>query len=168
MAKKSKGFDELLKRQRTYKAEQETLEKLHKKIRQSPLSAVVPELVTTPKGGVKMSEVLKAFVAPYLDHAKNPNQRKGLFTLAVLAWNLALIPENDRQPMIDQMIEQGLKLSAPLIQQDMRGLIDELIVRKQQFFADNQYYILSYELQETGKECQIAVASTLMNQSTAE
>jgi hypothetical protein len=52
-------------------------------------------------GEVKMSEVLEEFVEPYLDFAQNRSQREKLFSIAVIAWNLAIMPGNERQPMID-------------------------------------------------------------------
>ncbi|MGI0484095.1 hypothetical protein ACN4EK_01590 [Pantanalinema rosaneae CENA516] len=45
------------------------------------------------------------------------DQREKLFSIAVIAWNLAIMPENKRQPMIDQLIKVGLKGNEPLAQQ---------------------------------------------------
>jgi hypothetical protein len=55
----------------------------------------------------------------------------------------------------------GLKGNDPLVQQDTREIIDELIARKQKFFAKNKRYIVDFQLQDAGKQFHLSVASTL-------
>lgn len=110
---------------------------------------------------VKMSEVLEAFVDPYLDDAKNHAQRGKLFSLAVAAWNLALVPEVDRQHTLEELIQKGLIGSTPAAKQDFRSLIGELVARKQTFFAENTRWIVEFQLQEMGETFHLSVASTL-------
>lgn len=167
MARKSKGFGELLKQQRTGKTHQKNLEKLQRKVQQGPLGEHIAGMVTNPKGEVKMSEVLEEFVDPYLSMAPDQNRREKLFGIAALAWNLANMPEKERQPMIDQMIG-GLKGIDSLAQQDMRDTVDELIERKQTFFAENKRYIMDFQLQDTGNQFHLSVASTLSNPFVAD
>ena len=45
---------------------------------------------------------------------------------------------------------------------DTKDIIDEMIVRKQQLFADNQRYIIDFQLQDSGKQFHLSVASTLL------
>ena len=168
MGRKSKGFGEILKQKRAEKIHQKGLEKLQQKIQKGPLGDQVVGMVPNPKGEVKMSEVLEAFVEPYLDFTHTRSQREKLFTLAVIAWNLAMMPEQERQPMIDELINVGLKGNDPLAQQDTRKIIDELIARKQKYFAKNQRYILNFQLQETGDQCHLSVASTFSNPLVAD
>ena len=63
------------------------------------------------------------------------------------------------------MIKQALKGDAQA-QQDARDIIDEMISRKQQLFADNQRYILDFQLQDSGKQFHLSVASTLLASQT--
>ena len=163
MARKSKGFGELLNQQRADKTHQKGLEKLQRKVQKGPLGDKFADIVTGPKGEAKMSEVLEAFIDPYLAVAQSRSQREKLFSIAVLAWNLAIMPKTERQPMIDQLIKVGLKGNDPLAQQDTREIIDELIARKQKFFAKNKRYIIDFQLQDTGKQFHLSVASTLSN-----
>ncbi len=67
MARKSKAFGEILKQQRADKSHQKRLEKLEQKLQTGPLGDQFAGTVMNPKGEVKMSEVLEAFVEPYLD-----------------------------------------------------------------------------------------------------
>jgi hypothetical protein len=168
MAKKSKGFGELLKHQRADKIHQKALEKLEQKVKQGPLSEKFAGMVMNPQGEVKMFEVLEELVEPYLDFTRNFSQREKLFSLALVAWNIALMPENERQQMIDQVIEQGMGGNDPLARQDAREIIDGLIARKQKLFADNKRYIIDFQLQDMGQTFHLSVASTLMNPSGSE
>jgi hypothetical protein len=163
MARKSKGFGELLNQQRADNTHQKELEKLQQKVQKGPLGSKLAGMVMNPEGEVKMSEVLQAFVEPYLDLARNRGQREKLFSIAVIAWNLAIMPEKDRQPMIDQLINVGLKGTDPLAQQDTREIIDEFIDRKQKFFAKHKRYVVDFQLQDIGKQFHLSVASTLSN-----
>jgi len=163
MAKKSKGFGELLKQQRADQAHQKGIEKLQQKVQKGALGGKVAGMVTNPKGEVKMSEVLEEFVEPYLDFAQNRSEREKLFSIAVIAWNLAIMPEQGRQPLIDQVIKAGLNGNDLLAQQDTQEIIDELIARKQNFFAKNKRYIVDFQLQDTGRQFHLSVASTLSN-----
>jgi hypothetical protein len=164
MAKKTKGFGELLKQERISQSRETALEKLQEKVRQGPLGKNFASMVSNPKGEVKMSEVLEAFVDPYLDSAKNRTQRERLFGIASLAWNLAIMSESDRQPVINQMLK-SIDLT---IRQDTKTLIDELIARKQKFFADNERHIVDFQLQDMGDQFHLSVASTLLKPPGAD
>ncbi len=163
MAKKSQGFGKPLNQKQSDKVHRKAMEKLQQKVQQGALGDKFTAMVTNPQAEVKMSEVLEEFVEPYLDFARNRNQREKLFSIAVIAWNLAIMPERDRKPMIDQLIEQGLKGNDPLAQQDTREILDEMIARKQALFADNKRYIVEFQLQDRGKTFHLSVASTLVN-----
>jgi hypothetical protein len=168
MAKKSKGFRELLNQPLTEKDIQKGLTKLHQKLQQGALGQQITDVVINPQGEIKMSDVLEAFAEPYLEFATNHNQREKLFSVAIIAWNAAIMPEQDRQLIIEKTLEQGLKGDAQS-QQDARDIIDEMISRKQQLFADNQRYILDFQLQDSGKQFHLSVASTLLaSQPVAE
>ena len=161
MARKSKGFGELLHQQRMHQVEQRGLEKLQQKMQQGELRNQFAGTIANPKGEVKMSEVLEEFVEPYLDAAHNHSQREKLFSIAIIAWNLAILPESDRQSMINKFLKEALNTNDPLTRQDTKGILDELIARKQKFFANNQRLIVDFELQDTGSSFHLSVASML-------
>jgi thymidine phosphorylase len=163
MARKSKGFGELLSQQREEKIHREGLAKLQDKVQQGALGDKFAGMVENPKGEVKMSEVLESFVEPYLDAARNHSQREKLFGIAMVAWNLALMPEGDRPSLIDRMVKAGIQSNDRLAQQDTREIINEMIVRKQKFFADNKRCIVDFQLQDVGNQFHLSVASTLLN-----
>jgi hypothetical protein len=163
MARKSKGFSDLLKQQRASKADQKGLEELQQKVQKGAFGDKSVSLVKNPKGEVKMSEVLEEFVEPYLDLAKNRQQREMLFGIATIAWNLAIVPKKDRKPLIDKVVKESVKGNDPLAQQDTREILNDLIARKQKFFAKNERYIIDFKLQDRGKKFHLSVTSTLQN-----
>jgi thymidine phosphorylase len=59
MAKKSKGFGEILKQQRADKTHQKGLEELQRQVQKGPLGEKFAGMVMNPKGEVKRSEALE-------------------------------------------------------------------------------------------------------------
>jgi hypothetical protein len=162
MARKSKGFGELLKQERGNQKHQKRLKELQQKLKEGPLAEQLADMVINPKGEVKMSEVIGAFVEPYLDFTEDWSEQEKLFHLAVIAWNLSLMPENERPALLDEFMKVALKGNDPLVQQDAREIIDEFIARKQQFFDKYKRFIVDFELEDAGNEFHISVASTLL------
>ncbi len=162
MAKKSKGFGELLKQQRAEITHDQALDQLQQKIQNSELGEKFAGLVKNPKGEVKMSEVLENFVDPYLGAVQNSQQRQKLFTLAVFAWNVAILPIAQQERIIETMLKESLPGADFTVRQDTRQLLDSLIARKQSLFADNQRYIVDFQLQGQDQKFHLSVASTLM------
>lgn len=162
MAKKSKGFGKLLKQERGNQKHQKRLKELQQKFKEGPFSDQFADMVINPKGEVKMSDVLQAFVEPYLYFIDDWSEQEKLFHLAVIAWNLSLMPENERPAMIDGFMKVALKGNDPLLQQDARKIIDELIARKQELFDEHKRFIFDLDLQDAGEKFHISVASTLL------
>jgi hypothetical protein len=73
MARKSKGFGELLNQHQRTKGQQESMNKLAKRVQQN-LQGKVEKVMFSQPGEVKMSDVLEAFVSPYLETAHSHNQ----------------------------------------------------------------------------------------------
>lgn len=95
------------------------------------------KLVVTPRSSAKMSEVLWSFVEPYREFANTEEALRRLLTLAVLAWDAALLPEEERPPM------------------------DELIERKERYFSQYKRPIVDFELQDRGRDYHLIVVSFL-------
>jgi hypothetical protein len=170
MAKKSKGFAELVQQQRDAQLEQRGMNKLRQKIQNSPIGEKIGGIVTSPEGVAKMSEVLEEFIEPYLDTATNSYDRKILVGMAVMAWNLALMPASKRQPLIKKFILDVFGKGDPRTSQDIqdiKDIINELIGRKLEIFPDNQRFIVEFQLQETRNQFHLSVASTLMEPDTS-
>ena len=161
MAKRSKRFSKLLNQQRAEPDPQKSLEKLQEKISQSALSHKFAGVVMNPAGEAKMSEVLEDFVEPYSGILKTRSEHENLFRIAIIAWNIALMPHSEQQSLIDRFITQDTVGNDPLAQRDTKKFINELIARKQALFAGNKRFIVDFQLQDQGKGFYLSVASTL-------
>lgn len=117
------------------------------------------ELVVTPRSSTKMSEVLWSFVEPYREFANTEEALRRLLTLAVLAWDAALLPEEERPRMIGEVF-QALPLDEEL-RTGLRGIVDELIERKERCFSQYKRPIVDFELQDRGRDYHLIVVSFL-------
>ena len=157
MAKKIKGF-RALHRQATSKAvrQKESTERL----KQSVMSEF-DALVTGPQAE-KMSDVLEAFTEPYEEPDMSLTARKTMLQMAAIAWNFALVTDlKKRQMLKENFFENGIDSNILLVKKEMEELIEEMIDRKEKLFADNQRYIVNFELEDLGDEFYLSVASTL-------
>ncbi|MBW4660420.1 MAG: hypothetical protein KME15_17240 [Drouetiella hepatica Uher 2000/2452] len=160
MARKSKGFGELLNSQQRIKGQQESMDKLAERVKQGYLKDIVGGVVRNPKGEVKMSEVLQAFVEPHLDFAATKEQRQKLFAIAILAWNLALLSEEQQQKEMEDIIAQMSMGKDRQAEQDIREILEELTERKRRLFPNHRRYILDFDVRETRNDFHLSVISS--------
>jgi hypothetical protein len=116
-------------------------------------------VVIDPPRLEKMSDVLESFVEPWMTSDMTVDAYRRLLTLGMAAWNAALLPADKRAAFIDDLAGSG-KLS-PASRTMFCSIIQEMIDRKQAFFAEITRAIISMELMDTGDEPYLSVASTL-------
>jgi hypothetical protein len=160
MAKKSKGFGEILLQQQWANASERSFDNLKQKVNRSYGKDI--KLVMNQGEIVKMSEVLEDFLSPYTDIANNKQGLQVLFSMGMLAWNIALMPAEIRSKMLEQAFATLGQGQDPQNIAAGKDLVEELIERKQEFFAHNQRRIISFELQYVAHgDYHISVASTM-------
>ena len=106
--------------------------------------------------GVKMSEVLKEFIAPYREIANTEEAFRKLLVTAVIAWNTALFPTEERKTHLEKVLEAFPEE----VRADGRAIISELIERKQRYFSEYKRMIIDYEVTDTEKGYHLVVIST--------
>lgn len=119
-------------------------------------------LLAEPPAGIKMSEVLEAFVKPYLDQTDTFDELRLLFLTAVLAWNIALLPEERQQAAIDDLVEKEIRAEdeeAEAARADLRSMLNELVARKELLFAEYNRFIVDFRLVDTGDGYHLTVLS---------
>ncbi len=104
-----------------------------------------------------MSEVLGAFVGPYTVHISSTDEMHKLLTIAVGAWNTALLPPAEQEKRLDEL-QEGL---SPDMAGGIEEFMKELIERKNRDFAQHTRSILSFDLTETGQGYRLNVISTM-------
>jgi len=114
--------------------------------RATPILPLGAQLRIEPRDELKMSEVLEGFVEPYRGLANTDNGQRVLLHIASLAWNAAILPENERQAVLDQVAANGLPGFQGQAQEELQDLLTNMIARKRALFDDNKRFILSVEL----------------------
>ncbi|MBE7551612.1 MAG: hypothetical protein HS126_11125 [Anaerolineales bacterium] len=115
------------------------------------------KLMRNPPGQVKMSEVLRDFVAPYWHIPDTEEAMRKLLTTALVAWNTALMPQAEQAGALDQ-IATALPAEA---REDFYAIVREMIERKNKHFAAYDRLILDYELVDRGNDFHITVVSRM-------
>ena len=148
------------RRRRRRQRQQKRFDGLRRKIDEGPLRDEKKVVFIEPKGHVKMSEVLEAFVEPYVDEVDSEEDYRKLLGLAIAAWNVALFPEDKRQDMIDQVIE-SVSAGDDVLKANLTEIMSELTERKQKYFRKYRRMIVDFELRDTGRGYELQVVSTL-------
>ncbi len=119
--------------------------------------------VGTPKGLPKMSEVLIEFIDPVIEDSETYDERLTLLKIAVMAWNMSLLPENARQEMIEEFVTD---LQDPLDPDEifvtaMQNIFEMLIERKLALYANDERIIEDFKLTEHEAGFHISASYTL-------
>lgn len=141
------------------KRDHEHYESLISKMEQGPLKGM--KYVIEPGGKVKMSEVLGAFVEPYAEGADSEEAYRKLLTLGVVAWNASFFPEDERQAMIDKVLDEGIPQGSKELKRGLKNIVNELLARKLAYFAEYTRDILDFQVTDTGTGYHLSVVSTL-------
>ena len=111
---------------------------------------------TSAKDDIKMSEVLEQFMEPYRGFDETEDAYRKLIALAILSWNMMLFPENDREAKLEEL----LTAFPEEIRHEGRGIVEQMMSRKERLFSNYKRAILGYELTDTGDGWHLSVAST--------
>src|SRR5262249_44273050 len=92
-----------------------------------------------------VSQVLIDFIAPYLPSAAGEEHLDNLLTLAMVAWNAAMLPDEKGAELI-RVCLQDLPAT---IRADGLAIVQGLVERKKSHFLDQQQTIVDYHLAVT-------------------
>jgi hypothetical protein len=131
--------------------------------RESRHPAIPPniQIMQNPGHFESMSDALKEFIEPYRDLAKTNEAMRKLLSMGLVAWNAAILPEQEGQALIDDTIASLSDVTSRQDQADLRELFNKMIQRKQEYFADNRRMMISFEVIDTGQGYRLNVLSTL-------
>jgi hypothetical protein len=134
-----------------------TGEKLQKRLRDRIGGKEV--IVVESTDGVKMSEVLEEFIAPYMEFAETEESFQKLVTIAVVAWNTSLLPRNEQTKTINDLLQS----LPPETQADAKSIVRELMRRKRNYFGKIRRAIIDFEVTDTRDGFHLTVVSTPEN-----
>jgi hypothetical protein len=116
--------------------------RLKKKLGRPSLLGPDAQIYYDPRGLEKMSAILLRFVEPYMELVTTDEAMEKLLTVAIVAWNAAMLSPDEREKLI-RKCEESLPADA---RADFRTVLDPLIARKQKHFSENRRPILSFDL----------------------
>lgn len=159
MAGKSKGFKELLMQKKASEDKQKIMQKMKREIESNNNTEVIVE----PEGYEKMSDVIIKFLQPYIIKLRNPEEYRKLVVIGILAWNASLMTQKERKEMINEIVSQSIAYGETEAQTAMIEIVNELIQRKEKHFSHIKRYITDYKLTKTGKEFNLSIVSSLID-----
>lgn len=125
----------------------------------------------------KMSAVLLDFIEPYKKFANTDEAIERLVVTGITAWNVSMLPEHERDEALTKLATAALNGGSPVRRlvakirtailgesrdvADFKWVVNELVERKLQHYAENRRFILDYELSPSEDEIHLFVVSTL-------
>lgn len=97
------GSKSRFKKEKRRELRRDKFRKLKEKLKEGRLFQG-QKVILLPNGEEKMSEVIMSFVEPYMDLVHTWKEYDKLIGLAVVAWNAALLLENEQNGMVDKII----------------------------------------------------------------
>ncbi len=110
-----------------------------------------------PKDDLRISERLVDIIAPYREDGLGLHEYRALIGAAATAWNMTLLPENERGPALQGALRDIRVVNA----EEPVRLITALIQRKEQLFPDDHRAIVDWEVWESDGQIRVNAASTL-------
>ena len=117
------------------------------KRQRSPLRAhrfALPPPQTRPD--IKISEAILTLAEPLRAHYREPHRMQAIISIAVMAWNIALFPDEEHSHVQGMLLES---LPTQLSGEDVGVLLstmDTLIARKRLLYPQVREYILTHQL----------------------
>ncbi len=102
-----------------------------------------------------LARVIVEFAEPMLKHCASYAAREEAISYAILAWNLALESEAGREAALQEMLAQLPAEKEP----EISALMQFLLRRKQELFADNRFLVVDYTLDRRGDRMQIEMTT---------
>jgi len=117
--------------------------------------------VENPKNLAKMSEILLEYIAPFLENIDTYEECSNLLEIAVMAWNFALVSEEERQEELKEMFSGNPSDPEEIkAEKIIKELMNKFIKRKLKFFAEEKRFITDFKLTQNSGRFHISVASS--------
>lgn len=110
----------------------------------------------TPVSQIKMSEVIMDFAEPLLDFAEDDESKEKAISLALVCWNLALLPQDDQQEELKYMLHTFPGGNTGEIEQ----VVITMVKRKSACFPDIKKCVVDYKITRRGDDIHLTVTST--------
>jgi hypothetical protein len=149
MAKKSRGFNEMLAEKRWEASVGKSLENLQARMLAESDGKL--KMVTTSDNMVKISTALKDLIEPYEVHGFFCEAMNQLLQIGVLAWNLSITPAKGKKAMRKKVMAFMVDIVTAKGVDKAADFLDTLLQRKEELFPDDKRFIMDFQLEYTAK-----------------
>ena len=140
------------------KRQQKNARKVAKRQRSTPNKPwVSPPPQTRP--AIKISEAILTLAEPLRAHYREPHRMQAIISMAVMAWNIALFPDEEHANVQGMLLES---LPPQLSGEDVGVLlstIETLITRKRLLYPQVREYILTHQLSLVDNQVTLTVGT---------
>ena len=136
--------------------------RMRKAAKQQRSTSSKPWVSTPPqqtRPAIKISEAILTLAEPLRAHYREPHRMQAVIALAVMAWNIALFPDEEQSHVQGMLLEN---LPPQLSGEDVGVLlstIDSLIARKRLLYPQVREYILTHELSFVDNKVTLSVGT---------
>jgi hypothetical protein len=147
-------------RKRAKKAIEESKERMIQRTKESFTEPDNEIILASPKKG-KMSDIIFEFAQPLLKSASSAKEDKMAIHMAIIGWNLALLPKDLQSDHIKK-ITKNLNPSGPSksFSDDAHEVFNFLIARKKSLFPKINRLVLDFDLVDTPDGLHLNVLSS--------
>ncbi len=121
--------------------------------------AVEPLRAPSGLGAGKLSAVIMDFARPLIENVDD-DQFETAITLAILCWNVALLPEDDQGRELGVLRTKMAKDKPAWWVRDLETWTRWLVDRKKKLFGHDRRMVVNYTITDEGDDFHLYVAST--------
>lgn len=105
----------------------------------------------------KISAAILEFAEPLTRAASSPSDYEAGLSTAIIAWNLALLPETNRATPLSRFLAETTADEEE--QSQIREVVEAMIARKDVLFGDVRRFIVRYMIKREGGQVRLSVSS---------
>jgi hypothetical protein len=113
-----------------------------------------------------MSDAISQLIEPFKDDVPDYNSFSNLVTFACIAWNISILPENQRYEALGEMMDVLPKKIEDRL--EILSLLGELMERKRILFPNVSRAIIEHQVTDRGNDFHIAITSTMAKNETTK
>ncbi len=141
------------------KRKQKNARKASKRKMSTPSKPSVSSPPQQTRPDIKISEAILTLAEPLRAHYREPHRLQAIISIAVMAWNIALFPDEEQSHVQGMLLE---RLPPQLGGEDVGVLlrtIDTLIARKNLLYPNVREYILTHNLSHADNTVTLTVGT---------
>ena len=141
------------------KRKQKNARKASKRKMSTPSKPSVSSPPQQTRPAIKISEAILKISEPLRAHYREPHRLQAIISIAVMAWNIALFPDEEQSHVQGMLLE---RLPPQLGGEDVGVLlrtIDTLIARKNLLYPNVREYILTHNLSHADNTVTLTVGT---------